>query len=173
MDRSCRNGVLSRAGPLHQKFRELFRLDPFDYMDLQMAADENTKDDCAPRHTTVPACMKILTFSTLYPDAARPGHGIFVETRLRHLLAGGKVESKVVAPVPWFPSSNPRFGEYAVFAKTPREELRHGIDVTHPRYITVPKVGMSVAAPSGLPLGFQFAGGRAFRAVDRRQTRHH
>ena len=89
--------------------------------------------------------MKILTFSTLYPDAARPGHGIFVETRLRHLLAGGKVESKVVAPVPWFPSSNPRFGEYAVFAKTPREELRHGIDVTHPRYITVPKVGMSVA----------------------------
>jgi len=89
--------------------------------------------------------MRILTFSTLYPHAARPNHGIFVETRLRHLLASGKVESKVVAPVPWFPSSNPRFGEYAVFAKAPRKERRHGIDVIHPRYLTVPKLGMSVA----------------------------
>ena len=89
--------------------------------------------------------MRILTFSTLYPHAARPNHGIFVETRLRHLLASGKVESKVVAPMPWFPSSNPRFGGYAVFAKAPREERRHGIDVIHPRYLTVPKVGMSVA----------------------------
>jgi glycosyltransferase involved in cell wall biosynthesis len=89
--------------------------------------------------------MKILTFSTLYPHAARPNHGIFVETRLRHLLASGKVESKVVAPVPWFPSSNPRFGEYAVFARAPREEQRCGIDVVHPRYVTVPKVGMSIA----------------------------
>ncbi len=89
--------------------------------------------------------MKILTFSTLYPNAIRPGHGIFVEARLRHLLASGKVESKVVAPVPWFPSANPRFGDYAAFAKVPREERRHGIDVVHPRYAIVPKVGMSLA----------------------------
>jgi glycosyltransferase involved in cell wall biosynthesis len=89
--------------------------------------------------------MKILTFSTLYPHTARPSHGIFVETRLRHLLASGKVESKVVAPVPWFPSSNPRFGEYAVFAGVPSEEQRNGIDVIHPRYLAVPKLGMSMA----------------------------
>src|SRR3977135_925679 len=88
--------------------------------------------------------MRILTFSALYPHAARPNHGIFVEPRRRPLLASGKVESKVVAPVPWFPSSNPRFGEYAVFAKAPREEQRFGIDVVHPRYRTVPKLGMSV-----------------------------
>ena len=43
--------------------------------------------------------MKIVTFSTLYPNAARPGHGIFVETRLRHLLESGRVEARVVAPV--------------------------------------------------------------------------
>ena len=91
------------------------------------------------------SCMKILTFSTLYPNAARRNHGIFVETRLRHLLASGKAESKVVAPVPWFPWRNPRFGEYAAFAGVPREEQRHGIDVAHPRYVTVPKLGMSVA----------------------------
>ena len=88
--------------------------------------------------------MKILTFSTLYPHAARPSHGIFVETRLRHLLASGKVESRVVAPVPWFPSRNPRFGAYAVHAAAPREERRHGIQVLHPRYPLLPKIGMTL-----------------------------
>ena len=89
--------------------------------------------------------MKILTFSTLYPHPARPSHGIFVETRLRHLLASGEVESKVVAPVPWFPSRNPRFGEYAIHAGAPREETRNGIDVLHPRYPLLPKIGMTLA----------------------------
>ena len=89
--------------------------------------------------------MKILTFSTLYPHAARPGHGIFVETRLRHLLASGGIEARVVAPVPWFPSGNPRFGEYAVHARAPREERRHGIEVLHPRYPVLPKIGMTLS----------------------------
>ena len=48
--------------------------------------------------------MKILLFSSLYPSAVRPIHGIFVETRLRELLKTGQVHAKVVAPVPWFPS---------------------------------------------------------------------
>lgn len=89
--------------------------------------------------------MRVLTFSTLYPNAARPNHGIFVETRLRHLLESGRVDARVVAPVPWFPSGNPRYGSYAAFARAPREERRSGIDVMHPRYLSVPKVGMSVA----------------------------
>lgn len=89
--------------------------------------------------------MKILTFSTLFPNAEKPGHGIFVETRLRHLVSSGRVEARVVAPIPWFPSTNPRYGQYARFAKAPRREVRHGIDVLHPRYPVLPKVGMSVA----------------------------
>lgn len=89
--------------------------------------------------------MKILTFSTLFPNAEKPGHGIFVETRLRHLVASKRVESRVVAPIPWFPSTNPRYGQYARFAKAPRQEVRHGIDVRHPRYPVLPKIGMSVA----------------------------
>jgi teichuronic acid biosynthesis glycosyltransferase TuaC len=87
--------------------------------------------------------MKLLTFSTLYPNSVRPNHGIFVETRLRYLLASGKVESKVVAPVPWFPSKNKRFGDFAAFARVPRAETRNGISVTHPRYIVIPKIGMT------------------------------
>ena len=89
--------------------------------------------------------MKILTFSTLFPNSEKPGHGIFVETRLRHLVASGQVEARVVAPVAWFPSANPRFGDYAKAARVPREELRHGLRVAHPRYLAIPKIGMNVA----------------------------
>jgi glycosyltransferase involved in cell wall biosynthesis len=89
--------------------------------------------------------MKILTFSTLFPHAARPGHGIFVETRLKQLLASGQIESRVVAPVPWFPSRHPRFGAYAVHASAPREEQRCGIQVLHPRYPVLPKIGVTLA----------------------------
>jgi teichuronic acid biosynthesis glycosyltransferase TuaC len=89
--------------------------------------------------------MKILTFSTLFPNSEKPGHGIFVETRLRHLVASGRVESRVVAPVPWFPSTNERFGSYARMARAPRHEVRHGLSVAHPRYPVIPKVGMNVA----------------------------
>lgn len=89
--------------------------------------------------------MKIVTFTTLYPNAEKPGHGIFVETRLRQLVASGRVQARVVAPVPWFPSQHPRFGQYASFARVPHTEQRHGLEVQHPRYLLLPKVGMSSA----------------------------
>jgi len=89
--------------------------------------------------------VKILTFSTLYPNKVFHKHGIFVENRLRHLLANGQVESKVVAPIPWFPLKNQRFGEYAKYAQVPAVENRHGIDIIHPRYALIPKVGMTLA----------------------------
>lgn len=89
--------------------------------------------------------IKILTFSTLYPNAAQPTHGIFVENRLRHLLESGEIEVKVVAPVPWFPLTNPAFGKYGNFAKVPEHEVRHGIEIWHPRYWVLPKIGMSIA----------------------------
>ena len=89
--------------------------------------------------------IRTLLLSTLYPSSVRPGHGIFVETRLRELLKDGRVATKVVAPVPWFPSANPRFGDYASWARTPAREQRNGIDVLHPRFLAVPKVGMTVA----------------------------
>lgn len=103
--------------------------------------------------------LKVLTFSTLFPSSVRPGHGIFVETRLRELLKSGRVESRVIAPVPWFPSQNPRWGEYAKFAATPAREQRNGLDVLHPRYLLVPKVGMT-SAPLTLALGARAAARR-------------
>ncbi len=90
--------------------------------------------------------MRILTFSSLYPNAVIPSHGVFVEQRLRQLLNySDGIQSRVVAPVPWFPSSHPRFGEYSRFARVEQAESRNGLDVTHPRYPVIPKVGMSIS----------------------------
>lgn len=88
---------------------------------------------------------RILVFTTLYPSSVRANHGIFVETRLRKLVESGQVNVRVVAPVPWFPLTHARFGEYALIARTPRRETHNGIDVLHPRYPLPPKVGMNVA----------------------------
>ena len=94
---------------------------------------------------TASAPTKILTFTTLFPNALCPGHGIFVETRLRQLLQSGRVQARVVAPVPWFPSENSRYGRYAAFARVPQEEERYGITILHPRYPLLPKMGMTLA----------------------------
>lgn len=96
--------------------------------------------------------IRSLLFSTLYPSSIRPGHGIFVETRLRHLLGSGEVESRVVAPVPWFPLRHPRFGEWGRVGATPHQEVHNGIEVWHPRYLLPPKIGMNIA-PIMLALG--------------------
>ncbi len=89
--------------------------------------------------------MNILTITTLYPNREMPGHGVFVETRLRNLVATGKVSARVVAPVPWFPFKNERFGGYGRFARVPFRETRHGLEVHHPRYPVIPKIGMNLA----------------------------
>ncbi len=91
------------------------------------------------------APLRLLTFSTLYPNDQRPNHGVFVENRLRHLVASGEVTSSVVAPVPWFPSSAALFGAWAAHARTTQRETRHGLGVDHPRYPVIPKLGMSLA----------------------------
>ena len=68
-----------------------------------------------------------------------------MEQRLRKLLGTGEVETTVVAPVPWFPIRHRSMGEYALFASIPRQENRHGIAVSHPRFPRIPKIGMTVA----------------------------
>jgi len=43
--------------------------------------------------------IRLLTFTNLYPSVERPRHGIFVEQRLRRLVATGRVSASVVVPV--------------------------------------------------------------------------
>jgi teichuronic acid biosynthesis glycosyltransferase TuaC len=86
--------------------------------------------------------LRVLSLTTLFPNAALPTHGIFVENRLRRVAATQKITLRVVAPVPWFPFRGKVFGHYAAWARAPRFEKRHGIQISHPRYLVLPKIGM-------------------------------
>lgn len=88
--------------------------------------------------------IRVLVFSTLYPSGSQPNHGVFVENRLRQTIANGDIEAGVLAPVPFFPMTHSAFGRYAAFARAPHHEVRHGLDVWHPRYAVVPKVGAAL-----------------------------
>lgn len=89
--------------------------------------------------------MKILSITTLYPNAERPTFGVFVENRLRKLAERPDVQLRVVAPVPWFPFRQAVFGQYGNYARIPAAERRHGIDVSHPRYVQLPKIGIHLS----------------------------
>lgn len=115
--------------------------------------------------------LRLVTFTTLYPNAAMPNHGVFVETRLRHLIAHEDVSSIVIAPVPFFPSQNPRFGRWSRFAAIPGRETRYGIDVRHPRYLAIPWIGQAVSpallfAAASRALRRLIAGGYQPGAID-------
>jgi glycosyltransferase involved in cell wall biosynthesis len=96
--------------------------------------------------------IKTLTFSTLFPNSVQPNHGIFVANRLVHLIETGEVSTEIVAPVPWFPSANPRFGQYSRYSSVPQVENYASRPVYHPRYFVIPKAGMHFA-PGLLYLG--------------------
>jgi glycosyltransferase involved in cell wall biosynthesis len=93
--------------------------------------------------------MRVLTYTSLYPSNASPGHGLFVEARVVAMHDCGDAEIDVVSPVPWFPSTDERFGRYARFARTAGRERRESIDVSHPRYPMIPKLG-TILQPFGM-----------------------
>lgn len=74
-----------------------------------------------------------------------PQHGIFVENRLRQIVETGEVSAQVIAPVPWFPFKQEIFGHYGSFARIERLEERFDLSIQHPRFLTIPKVGMHLA----------------------------
>ncbi len=110
--------------------------------------------------------IKVLSFTTLYPNPAEPTFGVFVENRLRRLAETRQVALTVVAPVPWFPLTWKRFGQYAAYARVPRREVRHGIEVFHPRYPTIPKGVGPRMAPTLL---YWAARGLVARLIHKRQ----
>jgi glycosyltransferase involved in cell wall biosynthesis len=86
--------------------------------------------------------ISILTATTLFPNDQQPSHGIFVETRLRHLAASGKVRAHVLAPVTWAPPLLPRFRK---LRQVQEHEHRNGLEIEHPRYVVIPRIGMNLA----------------------------
>jgi glycosyltransferase involved in cell wall biosynthesis len=85
--------------------------------------------------------MKILVFTSLYPNNVWPNHGVFIKERMTRVAALDGCEVKVVAPVPYFPAV--RLNWRWKFSEVSRLEMRDGIEVHHPRYFITPKVGMT------------------------------
>lgn len=87
--------------------------------------------------------LSILTATTLFPNSVQRAHGVFVETRLRHLLASGEVAAHVLAPIPWLPPLV-RYSSYGPLQDIPSRVERNGLAIEHPRYLVVPKLGMTL-----------------------------
>src|SRR6476646_10621347 len=82
--------------------------------------------------------MQILTFTSLFPNAADKTFGVFIYQRMAHVdkRAGNKVH--VVAPVPYVPGwlKQTRWG---TMARIPKVEQIGELTVYHPRYLQLHK----------------------------------
>lgn len=93
------------------------------------------------------AMLRVLTLSTLYPDASRPNFGVFVERQTQGLAAHPDIELQVVAPValpPWPLSRHPH---YRALAALPERETWRGIEMHRPRFLAPPATGGRFHAP--------------------------
>jgi teichuronic acid biosynthesis glycosyltransferase TuaC len=108
----------------------------------------------------------VLTFTSLYPSAAQPVAGVFVENRLRRLAETKQVMLTVVAPTLWLPLKSRGFGRYAFYARVPRHEQRHGIEIFRPRYCIIP---MSIGRATQPMLLYRAVRGIVSRLVRERQ----
>jgi glycosyltransferase involved in cell wall biosynthesis len=108
--------------------------------------------------------LRVVTLSTLFPDARRPNFGVFVERQTLGLAAHPDVALTVVAPVglpPWPLSTLP---SHRARAELPRRETWKGLDVHRPRFLALPATGgrfhaaMLARAVAGVldPLAGQF-----------------
>ncbi|HEX7657501.1 MAG TPA: glycosyltransferase [Sphingomonas sp.] len=85
--------------------------------------------------------LRVLTLSTLFPDASRPNFGVFVERQTLGLARLPAIEMKVVAPIglPIFPLR--RLHRFDALAAQPERECWKGLDIRRPRFATIPGTG--------------------------------
>src|SRR4051812_21732625 len=104
--------------------------------------------------------LRLLSFSTRYPNEARPQYGNFVERQNFALAARGGVEVEVLAPVllPPFPLAL----RHPALRAVPAREERDGLRVHHPRAAYVP------GAPRFTPALLAWALLPAIRRIHRR-----
>jgi glycosyltransferase involved in cell wall biosynthesis len=86
------------------------------------------------------AAMKVLLFTSLFPNNVWRNHGIFVKERMSAVARLSDCEIRAVAPVPYHPPI--RIGKRWMYSQVAKEEVIDGIQVYHPRYFMLPKVSM-------------------------------
>ena len=85
--------------------------------------------------------MKILVFTTLFPNHIQPNSALFVMQRMRHFAKLPGCEIKVVAPVPYYPPGLSG-SKLAPFRQIKKYEIIEGIAIYHPRFFLAPKLSM-------------------------------
>ena len=85
--------------------------------------------------------MRILTFTSIFPNSLAPDYGVFLAQRLAHLAQRPGNHVEVVAPLPYVPKflSRTERGSIATVAKY---EQVAGMTVYHPRYALLPRISM-------------------------------
>lgn len=85
--------------------------------------------------------LRILTLSTLFPNAAAPNFGIFVERQTAELASRPETDVTVINPVgiPLWPMS--RLAQYQALEALAEHEEWRGLDAYRPRFRLIPKVG--------------------------------
>ncbi len=82
--------------------------------------------------------IRVLTFTSLFPNAQQPLHGLFVSERIQALSR--LCELQVVAPVPWVPPAPFLSKRYLQYARIAAKESHKGLEIQHPRFLTIPKL---------------------------------
>ena len=89
--------------------------------------------------------MRVLTFTSLFPNSVRRNLGVFVYQRMAAFAAREGNSVEVIAPIPYSPAflGGSKGQE---FRKIPAREQIGNITVHHPRYALLPGVSMPVHA---------------------------
>lgn len=79
--------------------------------------------------------MNVLVTSHLYPSELSRTAGSFVHNQVRFLQEHAAV--RCVVPTPWFPV--PWVGKWGAYRRLAHRETVDGVDITRPRYLTLPR----------------------------------
>ncbi|WP_417618867.1 glycosyltransferase [Parasphingorhabdus sp.] len=85
--------------------------------------------------------LRILTLSTLFPNAAAPNFGIFVERQTAELASRPETDVTVINPVGLPPWPLRRLSQYTALSALPAHEEWRGLNVYRPRFRLIPKIG--------------------------------
>src|SRR5579872_2388652 len=85
--------------------------------------------------------LRILTYTSLFPNQRQPLRGIFIWQRTIHLARRQSDCPTVIAPIPYTPSWL-KSKRMRLLAGIPKWESMDRLSVYHPRYFLLPKVSM-------------------------------
>jgi teichuronic acid biosynthesis glycosyltransferase TuaC len=101
----------------------------------------------SPRHPPQPPGphVRVLAITQIFPNTVEPLAAPF--NRQQFAALGRRCQLEVLATIPWFPGAYwlRRWAAAGRLQEVPRSEHIAGLEVEHPRYLHVPRVGYRIA----------------------------